>query len=208
MASFYGDVAISKELVRILRHGKYGVKLDTEGFLSVDEVLHLLGRTFQNTSLQDIQRIVNSDNKKRYELKHVDSKWMIKATQGHTVKVTGLGLTEITDPNKYKVVAHGTYSRNWSNIQKYGLSRMRRTHIHFAIGLHGDQGVISGMPHSCDVVIYIDLPLALQGGIKFYESSNKVILSEGDSDGLIYPKYFKKVVQLRPFYKELTVNAS
>ena len=37
------------------------------------------------------------------------------------------------------------------------------------------------------------------GGIKFYESSNKVILSEGDSDGLIYPKYFKKVVQLRPF---------
>ena len=39
--------------------------------------------------------------------------------------VTGLGLTEITDPNKYKVVAHGTYSRNWSNIQKYGLSRMR-----------------------------------------------------------------------------------
>jgi hypothetical protein len=33
-------------------------------------------------------------------------------------------------------------------------------------------------------------------GIKFYRSENNVILSPGDSEGFIKPKYFVKVVDL------------
>lgn len=35
-------------------------------------------------------------------------------------------------------------------------------------------------------------------GIKFFLSSNKVILSEGDHEGAIHPKYFQRVMQIRP----------
>ena len=39
---------------------------------------------------------------------------------------------------------HGTYLRNWSSIQRQGISRMNRTHVHLAPGLPGEDGVISG----------------------------------------------------------------
>eukprot|EP00121_Abeoforma_whisleri_P005762 Awhi_evm1s5222 len=48
------------------------------------------------------------------------------------------------------------------------------------------------MRTDCDVLIYIDVPKAFQDGIKFYRSSNNVILSAG-IDGVIPPQYFKKV---------------
>ena len=44
-----------------------------------------------------------------------------------------------------------------------GLSKMNRTHIHFASGLPQDQQVLSGMRGDCEVYIYIDLAKALHG---------------------------------------------
>lgn len=44
---------------------------------------------------------------------------------------------------------HGSYLRNWSSIQQEGLSRMKRTHIHLALGLPGEEGVISGKLSVC-----------------------------------------------------------
>ena len=40
---------------------------------------------------------------------------------------------------------------------------MNRNHIHFASGLLGENGVISGMRSSCEICIYIDLEKALKG---------------------------------------------
>lgn len=39
---------------------------------------------------------------------------------------------------------HGSYLRLWPSIRSEGLSRMNRTHIHLALGLPGEDGVISG----------------------------------------------------------------
>lgn len=83
---------------------------------------------------------------------------------------------------------HGSYFRNWSSIQQQGLSRMKRTHIHLAPGLPGEDGVVSGtsyihfanqqtkwlnsltdfclpagMRKDCDLVVYVDVPKALAG---------------------------------------------
>ena len=41
-----------------------------------------------------------------------------------------------------------------------------RNHIHFAPGLPNDSGVISGMRQICNIVIFIDLEAALQGGFR------------------------------------------
>jgi 2'-phosphotransferase len=42
---------------------------------------------------------------------------------------------------------------------------MTRNHIHFAPGLPKEEGVISGMRQSCDVIIEIDLSAAIKDGI-------------------------------------------
>jgi 2'-phosphotransferase len=50
------------------------------------------------------------------------------------------------------------------------------------------------MRSSCDIYIEIDMFAAIKDGIKFYISSNNVILTEA-IDGVLNPKYFKKVIR-------------
>lgn len=69
---------------------------------------------------------------------------------------------------------------------------MQRNHIHFAPAIPGEGEVISGARASCDVFIEIDMPKAMQDGIKFYVSENNVILTSG-LHGILAPKYFKKI---------------
>jgi 2'-phosphotransferase len=78
------------------------------------------------------------------------------------------------------------------NTGRMGLSKMKRNHIHMAQGLPGE-GVISGMRLRSEVLIYIDVEKALAAGLKFYLSSNGVVLSEGDARGFIRPEFFQKV---------------
>ncbi len=72
-------------------------------------------------------------------------------------------LRPITDTSEYPVVVHGTYMKCWDQIRQHGLSRMRRTHIHFAKGEPGADGVISGMRKNAEVKVYIDLRKAMDG---------------------------------------------
>ena len=67
---------------------------------------------------------------------------------------------------------------------------MSRNHIHFAKSKH----VSSGIRKNAEVYIYVDVNKAIEGGIKFYESDNGVILSPGiGKDGIIPIEYFSKV---------------
>ncbi|XP_067831607.1 tRNA 2'-phosphotransferase 1 [Heptranchias perlo] len=75
---------------------------------------------------------------------------------------------------------------------------MSRAHIHLAPGLPEDGGVVSGMRSNCDLAIFIDLRRALNDRIPFYFSTNQVILTPGNEEGVLPPKYFQKVLQLKP----------
>jgi 2'-phosphotransferase len=86
---------------------------------------------------------------------------------------------------------------NWYSIKLRGLSRMRRTHIHFCEGMPGDPSVVSGFRNSSSVAIVIDVRKAMSEGIEFYRPQNNVILSSGNSDGVIGSRYFKKVINLK-----------
>jgi 2'-phosphotransferase len=100
----------------------------------------------------------------------------------------------IEDPEQFPTVIHGTYTKFWKLIKEEGLKKMARNHIHFAPGMPKEEGVISGMRGTCDIYIEIDMFAAIKDGIKFYVSSNNVILTEG-VDGALSPKYFKKVIR-------------
>ncbi|KAJ1962224.1 tRNA 2'-phosphotransferase [Dispira parvispora] len=174
-----------------------------DGFVAVYELLN--SPSFRNVSFDLLQDIVNNDAKQRYLLiqepaapetqsKTTATQWFIRANQGHSIALDNQALyTRITDPADLpEVVVHGTYEKCWPAIERQGLKKMSRTHIHFAPGFVGQRGVISGMRANCEVFIFIDAKRAMQDGIQFYRSHNQVILSDG-IDGVILPKYFKEV---------------
>lgn len=161
----------------------------------LDEILSK--NNFKGCSEDTIKFIVESNDKKRFTLTKEGDKLWIKANQGHSVPVE-VEMTDITLDNAPKIVLHGAYCKSLDVIKKEGLCRMTRQHIHFAVGLPGENGVISGMRSSCQVIIYLDIQSAIKDGITFLKSDNDVILSPGIGDrGLIPPKYFSKIVDAK-----------
>merc|ERR1719498_1697424 len=153
-------------------------------------------------TVEDLHMIVEENEKNRFQLWQCPHtlKEMIRARQGHSIGPphidhTLLDITEILDTNALTLCVHGTYRKNLDAILKNGLSRMTRQHIHMAKGLFGE--VKSGYRRDCNVMISIDVEKAMkEGGLKFYEAGNGVILSEGDENGCIPARYFKEVVDL------------
>ncbi|KAL5463742.1 hypothetical protein EMCRGX_G032669 [Ephydatia muelleri] len=188
------DVKLSKFLSYICRHGaeKEGIPIRDGGFLNVHEVL---SKSREQYSKEDVERVVAQCSKQRFALRNdpITGSLQIRANQGHTIPVDDLELTPIVDANGTPMVVHGTYRAAWNSIKLKGLSRMQRNHIHFSPGLPGESGVISGMRSSCEILIFIDLPKALAGGLKFFRSANNVILSPGNHEGIIPPEYFAEV---------------
>ena len=69
---------------------------------------------------------------------------------------------------------------------------MKRKHIHIA----ESDDAKSGKRLTCNVKILINMELAMNDGIKFYRSENGVILTEGDQNGLLLPKYFLDIINI------------
>ncbi|XP_078145221.1 tRNA 2'-phosphotransferase 1 isoform X2 [Centroberyx gerrardi] len=185
-----------------LRHGanQMALQMSADGFLFVEDLL--AHPQFRSYSLEDVERVVATNDKRRFKLRPhpEDGRLQIRANQGHSVQVTDLELKPVLagSPGCPGEAVHGSYLRSWSSIQQQGLSRMKRTHIHLAAGLPGEDGVISGMRRDCDLAIFIDVPKALADGIEFFWSENGVLLTPGDAEGKLLPRYFSRALRLRP----------
>ncbi|KAI8056170.1 KptA family-domain-containing protein [Syncephalis plumigaleata] len=193
------EVRLSKALSYILRHGavKAGLSIRSDGFISVHKILAL--PKFKGYTLADIQRVVEENDKQRFTLCHT-SDWL---TMHHLRRIRLMQTTTrlhhaldvITDPAELTTLLHGTYHRYWPSIANEGLRRGTRNHIHLAVGLPGENGVISGMRTSAQIHIYIDAARAMADGIQFLRSTNGVILTEGEGkSGILPPRYFSRVL--------------
>ncbi|CAH7675248.1 phosphotransferase KptA/Tpt1 [Phakopsora pachyrhizi] len=193
------DVRLSKTLSYILRHGaeKEYLKLRADGFIRLEDVLQR--PKLKGFTVDDVRRVVAENDKQRFALleeSHEDGSHvlLIRANQGHTLKVQALELQPITSSEDLPLVIHGTFVKNWPRILLEGLKPMKRNHIHFATGFIGDGNCISGMRHACDIFIYLDIEKCFRDKISFFRSANGVILSAGlESTKGIPPDYFKKV---------------
>lgn len=160
----------------------------------------------------DIRTAVEDNAKQRFSMKpnaslpippspksENPSDWVIRANQGHSIAIESSSLlTPITleSGNIPNVVVHGTYYAFYQPIvQSGGLKKGARNHIHFSTGLPEDnRGVISGMRSDTEMLIYVDIKKSLEDGyIKWWLSENGVVLTEGDENGILGTKYFKKV---------------
>jgi len=138
------------------------------------------------------------------------SHWLIRANQGHSIKLDSEHLLRPIVPNPAPdsnelpippVVVHGTYFAFWPQIESSGgLKRMNRNHVHFSTGLPEDNGkeVISGMRSDAEVLVYVDVERSIrEGGLKWWMSDNGVVLTEGNEEGMVEKKFFKEVVGRR-----------
>ncbi|CAG2210191.1 TPT1 [Mytilus edulis] len=199
------DIHLSKALSFILRHDaeRQGYKMMPGGFLYVDEILKRQSN-LRDYNHEDVKRIVETNGKKRFYMEpdKETGKMKIRANQGHSIDVEDLELKPLLNAKEVSMIIHGTSYNSWEKIKHTGLSRMGRNHIHFAAGELGENGVISGMRQSCEVMIFINLETALTDGFKFFRSANNVILCAGNEDGVIPPKYFVHVLAMRRQPKE------
>ena len=137
--------------------------------------------------------------------------YKIRANQGHSLKVESEGLlAPITADDAPRTCVHGTTHAAWiSIVASGGLKPMGRNHVHFASGLPAGfksvvdldaadpaapaAPVISGMRSSSTVLVFVDVAMAMEAGLKFWRSDNGVILTEGDENGLVSIKFFQRV---------------
>jgi len=189
---------LSKLLSFTLRHGALEMKLPirSDGYVNLDRLL--LHNKFKqhNFSRADVLEVVETNEKKRFEVNEIEGITYIRAVQGHTIKQVEDEelLKPIVNASEIPLAAHGTYLRHMPAIQRTGLSRMNRKHIHMATSINPG-AVVSGARNTAEVFIVIDIEKALADGILFYQSKNGVILSPGKgSTGLIPPEYFSRII--------------
>lgn len=194
---------LSKTLSYLLRHGAVseGLSMDAAGYVAVDELLQhrqLRGRL----TLDMLKSIVAECPKQRFELSSEtdDQTLRIRATQGHSIATVEseqlLRPLTLEDVAQLPMVVHGTSKNLLPIIQREGLSRMERQHVHFATNLPEEQGgVISGMRRSATAFIELDIAKAMADGYRFYLSTNQVVLCPGNEKGFIPPQYFKRVAE-------------
>jgi 2'-phosphotransferase len=193
------DIQTSKALSWALRHAapELGLDMGSDGYVPLAQLLSHPHRKLKGKMTYDaVLRVVASNDKQRFSLiVRNDNETFIRANQGHSIStIDPYQLLTPIDPRKLSTIVHGTYMGPWmAHIQTEGLSKMSRTHIHFAKGMPSDDGVISGMRSSCTVYIFVDGVKCADDRIEFWESANGVVLTSG-VDGILSPKYFSHVV--------------
>ncbi|KAJ9103359.1 hypothetical protein QFC19_004458 [Naganishia cerealis] len=131
-----------------------------------------------------------------------EPEWFIRAAQGHSIQtVTTEHLEPIANADeeglqKVGEMVHGSKAELWDSIRNKGLARGTRQHIHLA---RARSGATSGPRANSSLYIYLSLPtlLAHHPPIPVFISTNNVILTPGNSEGVIPATMFQKVVRLR-----------
>ncbi|PIA28065.1 hypothetical protein AQUCO_07300029v1 [Aquilegia coerulea] len=207
--------ALGRLLTCILHHMASQLNMRSDGYVRVVDILKLNMKTFANIPLSshtvdDIREAVRKDNKQRFSLFDENGELFIRANQGHTIAVIKDGSLIIIFPSilvvvsclyqKYGVifslhlVLNVLQSVECESLLKPILSPEEAPglHIQFSSGLPTDGKVIRGMRRDVNVLIFMDIRIAVEDGMKIYISKNKVILTEG-FDGVVPLKYFEKI---------------
>ena len=158
---------VSKKLAYILRHDPSAV--DENGWIDLKEAASKLSDGYRNRiTTADIEDIVESDSKGRYEI----VKGRIRAVQGHSHTVD-LGLTPVEPP---PTIYHGTVHSAVRGIFQDGIQARSRTHVHMSGDL--DTAIEVGRRRGEAVILRIDAARAHADGVAFYLSKNGVWLAE------------------------------
>ena len=187
----------SRSMTYILRHGakEHGVGMDERGFVKVAVLLQWGPIQRDGWQEEDVRQVVRDCPKQRFALEEREDGVYIRANQGHSpmenvsIEMEELSLEQLLQMD----VIHGTYANLWHLISVEGLKRMGRQHVHFANSFDR-QKVISGARSSANLLIFVDAAAASRDGMRWFRSSNGVILTEG-FDGVVPPRFFIRAME-------------
>jgi putative RNA 2'-phosphotransferase len=163
---------LSKFLSLVLRHKpeEIGLELDAAGWANVDALLSSMQQHGIAITIDQLVKIVDTDEKSRYQFS--PDRKHIRASQGHSLEVD-LGYQPQQPPD---VLYHGTASRFLESIQRTGLEKRNRHHVHLSAS--PDVAAAVGKRHGVPVILVIDAARMNRDGCIFYRSENNVWLTE------------------------------
>lgn len=164
----------SRFISLILRHkpSEIGITLDGHGWANVDELLQGLSTKGYDICMNDLEHIVDTDEKQRYSFN--DDKTLIRANQGHSIQVD-VELQEIKSEDMPPILYHGTGKKYVESINKLGLIKKSRLYVHLSNNL--ETAINVGKRHGEPVVYEVDCKGMVSEGFKFYKSANNVWLT-------------------------------
>lgn len=166
------DFGISRLLTLALRHDPSALQLslDGQGYASVEEVLQGIAARGPAISRKDLERLVAINDKQRFAFNSDGTR--IRASQGHSVTVD-LGYGPATAP---ATLYHGTTERFVESIQKLGIVRGERLHVHLSTS--EDDALKVGARHGKPVVLEVDAARMQSDGHVLYVADNGIWLAE------------------------------
>ena len=165
-------VKVSKYLSKHLRHRpeRLGLELEPGGWVDVDAILEACARHGFPIGRAELGEVVERNDKRRFAFDESGTK--IRAQQGHSVPVD-LGLEPVEPPSE---LYHGTNRRAMPGIERHGLSKMGRHHVHLSPDPATAKRV--GARRGRPVVLAVEAGAMRRDGWTFYRSGNGVWLVE------------------------------
>lgn len=165
---------------KLLRHSpeEENLSMDEYGYVRVKELCSAL-----KINREELNWIVENNNKKRFIFGGGYQKDLIRATQGHSFKVK-MRLQPIEPP---EILYHGTSWHNKDSITKTGLDKINRQHVHLTddIEIAKSVGLRYAKNENKLWIISIQAKKMWEIGYDFYKTENGVWLTDH-----VPPKYF------------------
>jgi putative RNA 2'-phosphotransferase len=163
-------IRISKFLSKHLRHqpDRLGLTLAPGGWVTVDALLAACAAYGMPLTRADLDEVVGKNSKQRFSYDETGAR--IRANQGHSVAVD----LELTPAEPPAVLYHGTGAGAVAAIEREGLYKQRRHHVHLSADVA--TAVAVGRRHGRPVVFRVDTAAMRAAGYLFYCSENGVWL--------------------------------
>lgn len=173
-------IRTSRFLSLVLRHKpqEASVTLDANGWADVKELLRGVNERGRSLTLEQLQDIAATDDKKRYMFSEDGRK--IRACQGHSIDVD-VELKTATPP---EFLYHGTAKRFVDAIFREGLISRSRQYVHLSFDEETAQKV--GARHGKPYIFLVEAKKMEEDGFTFYLSENGVWLTK-----TVPPKYLR-----------------
>ncbi len=164
--------SISKFLSLVLRHKPetINLQLDQHGWADVDELIQQCNKHNKHLDMELLLEVVETNDKKRFALNANQTK--IRANQGHSISID-LGLNE---EKPKTILYHGTVEKFLNSIQKTGLEKRSRQHVH--LSQNQETAIKVGSRRGKPIILTVDAPQMLVDGYTFYLSNNGVWLTD------------------------------
>lgn len=179
------DVRLSKTLAFILRHHPhyYELELDDDGWIDLDlliAAIQIENKHFSHVSRADIERIIATSDKQRYEI--VDDR--IRAMYGHSVDLNFAYRATKPPP----VLYHGTSGAALKIILTEGLKPMSRKFVHLSADA-ATARMVGQRKGGRLVILYVAATQAHTDGIAFYARNDDVWLADHVPAQYLTPGY-------------------